>query len=101
MRSAKQTSNVENIYFLVLFACCRESYISKTKISIASDTQDGQKIDSRSVDAKVNDAKLSNFTMVFGCDPAAGVNADTQFVKLFINHMKNLFDPEDGTLMIP
>ena len=39
--------------------------------------------------------------MVFGCDPAAGVQADTKFVKLFISHMKNLFDPEDGTLMIP
>ena len=27
---------------------------------------------------------VSNFTFVFGCDPSAGVSADTKFVKLFI-----------------
>ena len=44
---------------------------------------------------------VSNFTFVFGCDPAAGVAADTKFVKLFIEHLKSLFSPEDGSVLIP
>jgi hypothetical protein len=38
---------------------------------------------------------------VFGCNPAegGGVKRDTKFVKLFIEQLKALFDPEDGTVM--
>lgn len=38
---------------------------------------------------------------MFGCNPAEGVYRDTKFVKLFIEHLKALFDPEDGTVMFP
>ena len=29
------------------------------------------------------------------------MKADTKFVKVFIEHLKGLFSPEDGTLLIP
>ena len=38
---------------------------------------------------------------MFGCNPAEGVTRETKFVKLFIEHLKALFDPEDGTVMLP
>jgi hypothetical protein len=35
-------------------------------------------------DLEISFAKLSNFTFVFGCNPADGVKADNKFVKLFV-----------------
>jgi hypothetical protein len=66
---------------LVLFACCRESYIPKVHIREANKKKkDGLEIQeaveepaSRGANTKVSVGKVSNFTMVFGCDPAAGV----------------------------
>jgi hypothetical protein len=42
-----------------------------------------------------------NFTFVFGCNPAEGVKADTEFIKNIRDHMRGLFDPEDDSLMFP
>jgi hypothetical protein len=52
-------------------------------------------------DVGIANSKISNFTFIFGCDPAGGVFSDTKFVKLFIEHLKGLFSPEDGSLLIP
>ena len=49
----------------------------------------------------VRSTKISNYTFLFGCNPAEGVAADTKFVEAFIDHIYNLFDPDDGSVMIP
>lgn len=77
---------VPNVYFLVLFACCREGYTAK-QLSLRQNT-------------KVH-IKPANFTMLFGCDPASGVPADTQLVKVLVQHLRDYFDPEDGSAVMP
>lgn len=47
---------------------------------------------------KVSNTKVSNYTFLFGCNPAEGVRADTNFVDLFIKHISGLFDPETGSV---
>lgn len=39
--------------------------------------------------------------MLFGCDPASGVPANTKLVELVVEHLKDYFDPMDGSAMIP
>ena len=127
LRQLKADKDVSNIYFLVLFACCRESFIPGKKTGVKNkEIKDGMtfayrgavgvsdvvvELDGSSnetflnsrgtLDLGITNAKISNFTFVFGCDPAAGVKADTKFVKLFIEHLKGLFNPEDGSVLIP
>jgi hypothetical protein len=60
---------VPKVYFLVLFACCREGYTHKQLTA-----KQALKVD----------IKPANFTMLFGCDPASGVPADTQLVKVLV-----------------
>lgn len=50
---------------------------------------------------KASKTDPANFTFLFGCNPAEGVNADTKFVKCFVEHCTDLFDPETGTVMLP
>ena len=65
--------------------------------------KDGKKIrgSGGGKDVGISNSKISNFTFIFGCDPAGGVLSDTKFVKLLIEHLKGLFSPEDGSLLIP
>ena len=39
--------------------------------------------------------------MLFGCDPAAGVAANTKLVMVLVEHFKDYFDPEDGSALVP
>jgi len=39
--------------------------------------------------------------MLFGCDPAAGVAANTKLVMDLVEHFKDYFDPEDGAAIVP
>jgi hypothetical protein len=39
--------------------------------------------------------------MLFGCDPAAGVAANTQLVMVLVEHFKDFFDPENGAALVP
>lgn len=88
-----------NVYFLILFACCRESYIAGSKTGDASWETDFTGLTRGK--ACMSSAKPANFTLLFGCNPAEGVAADTKFVSCFIKHIENHFDPEDGTVILP
>lgn len=48
-----------------------------------------------------SDVKIANFTFVFGSNPATGAQSDPDFVKMFIKHLNEAFDPEDDSLMLP
>lgn len=39
--------------------------------------------------------------MLFGCDPAYGVVADTKFIAEFISHIVSSFDSRTGSVAIP
>ena len=106
LRTLKEDKDVSNIYFLVLFACCRESFIPFKNTAVKNEKmKDGLEIERVLVrggdDLGITNTNASNFTFVFGCDPAAGVAADTKFVKIFIEHLKGLFSLEDGSALIP
>jgi hypothetical protein len=51
--------------------------------------------------ADISASSISNFTFLFGCDPAAGVSADTKFVRDFVDHLEKFFDPITQTVLIP
>ena len=97
-------SDMPRCYFLTLFACCRESYVKGAKIFKAADddteTNKGKTSIQRG-NVKASKTDPANFTFLFGCNPAEGVKADTQFIKCFVDHCKDLFSPETGTLMLP
>jgi hypothetical protein len=84
--------SMPNVFFLVLFACCREGYTSKKVIQNSLATRNG---------LSNIDMKPANFTMIFGCDPASGVPANTKLVKLIVEHLLEQFDPEDGSALLP
>jgi hypothetical protein len=88
---------------LTLFACCRESYVDGAKnFSAALKEEDDDEMgDKTRGNVKASKTDPANFTFLFGCNPAEGVKADTQFVKCFVEHCTDLFNPEDGTLMLP
>ena len=90
--------NLPRVYFMTLFACCRESFTSKSKNFSKKEVKEEQ-----AGRGNVNISKLAimNFTFVFGCNPAEGVKADTEFIKNIRDHMRGLFDPEDDSLMFP
>lgn len=77
---------------MVLFACCRESYIDGSKTGMDFDDIDVgvNFIDKnrRGNEVARSKHKPANFTLLFGCNPAEGVAADTKFVKCFIEHLK-------------
>ena len=92
------------VFFLVLFACCRDSYVEKQIVG-----EQGMDVDEEGVivkraargQADISKVSIANFTFVFGSNPATGAQADPEFVKMFLNHLNSVFDPEDGTLMMP
>ena len=45
--------------------------------------------------------EIANFIMLFGCEPADGVGGATEFVNDIINLMKDSFDAETGTVLLP
>lgn len=92
----KKAPEMPRVYFLVLFACCRESYISE------DDKKNlGRKAISQLTSEQKNQQTVANFTFVFGCDPALGVAANTKLVMAMVEHLNSYFDPDDGHAMIP
>lgn len=45
--------------------------------------------------------KISNFTILFGCDPSCGVEAKTSFIQDFIEHITLKFDSSVGKVDFP
>jgi hypothetical protein len=82
---------MQKVFFLVLFACCRESYNAKKE----KKTQDDD------TERSVSKESIANFTFAFGCDPASGVPANTKLVMTIVDHIKSYFDPEDGQVIVP
>lgn len=39
--------------------------------------------------------------MIFGCDPESGVQADTNLVEVFVNHLYQNFNAKTGSVKIP
>ena len=104
-----------NVFFLIIFACCREYFTPMKKIgecrkhgSICkgcSTKNYVRRYKSLPKPTKIKETPLlesnSNFTLVFGCDPESGVAADTYLIEVFIDHLKMSFSNNDGTLHLP
>ena len=88
------------VFFLVLFACSRDSYVKQNDFGEKA-KEENSNTKSRGAKGGVSSVKIANFTYVFGSDPASGAQSDKKFVNAFIKHLNNMFDPEDGSLMIP
>ena len=88
---------------MVLFACCRENYIENKFNAVEQEEEEGSYLVGTAArgETKIAEVVPMNFTYVFGCNPADGVKADTKFIQTFVEHLRGLFDPEDGTLMFP
>ena len=79
----QKSKGVDNAYFLVFFATCREiRYMEKVNFDLmALDSDEEEEA------AKVRGEKgrvlrqISNFIFVYGCAPGSGVIAETNFVK--------------------
>ena len=39
--------------------------------------------------------------MLFGCDPASGVAANTKLVMVIVQHLMDYFHPDDGSALLP
>jgi hypothetical protein len=95
------------VFFLALFACGRDSYVSKQVQGeqgfdideVGNEIKKNQQ--TRGDGAAASSVKIQNFTFVFGSNPATGAAADPKFVAQFLKHLNSVFDPEDGTLTLP
>lgn len=63
------------VFFLLIFACCREGYVSQKEKEAKNALRRGD--ENTNADSA---ARIANFTMLFGCDPANGVPANTKIV---------------------
>lgn len=92
------------MYFLTLFACCREApNFRKTRELIGlTGLWDGVKGDGHSLredNGKFTDSLASNCLFLYGCNSSEGVNTD--FVKSFVEHVSSQFDPDQRSVIIP
>jgi hypothetical protein len=97
-----RAKEVPNVFFLVVFACSRDSYVDKDTDAkgVKNDKQPKWYGASRGTGG-TSSVKIANFTFVFGSNPATGAKSDADFVKMFIQHLNDAFDPEDDSLMLP
>jgi len=95
-----RAKEVPNVFFLVVFACSRDSYVDKD-IEAKGVKNDKQPNGASRGTGGTSSVKIANFTFVFGSNPATGVKSDADFVKMFIQHLNDAFDPEDDSLMLP
>ena len=107
-------TGVPNAYCLVHFACCREikkiSDLELEKIKkefeekIAKQLEEEKiakeleetKEDSETRGDTINCINVGNFTLIYGCQPGAGVNAASKFIADLVNLYNTNFDPENG-----
>ena len=104
-----------NVFFLIIFACCREFFTPMNKIgecrkhgSLCKGCSPKNYVRQyKSLPNVVNKIHTPlkeqnpNFTLVFGCNPESGIVADTNLVETFIDHLKMSFSNNDGTLILP
>ena len=98
-----KAKKVPNVFFLILFACSRDSYVLKSDRNMGERNTTSIKSGAaaRGENSNVTTVKIANFTFVFGSNPATGAQSDADFVKMFIQHLNDAFDPEDDSLMLP
>lgn len=96
-----RAKDVPNVFFLILFACSRDSYVLKSDENKGERNITSVKSGAARGDGNVTTVKIANFTFVFGSNPATGAQSDADFVKMFIQHLNDAFDPEDDSLMLP
>lgn len=87
-------------FFLVLFACCRDSYVDK-ELEGEQATAENSKAFAARGGSDLSQVKVANFTLMFGSNPATGAKSDKKFISAFLRHLDEMFDPEDGTLLLP
>jgi len=104
-----------NVFFLIIFACCREYFTPLKKIGEClkhgpsckgcSPKNYVRQYKSLPLPPKKKETPLTennpNFTLVFGCNPESGVAADTNLIEVFIDLLKMSFNNNDGALQLP
>lgn len=99
-----QQADFQQVYFLVLFACCSEEYApAKHKgINAGANVVDLLKLE-KSVTPNIQHnwydrPVVLNMTMLYG---SKGVDANPNFIGEFIRHLMMWFDPVIGQVRIP
>lgn len=69
-----KAKEVPNVFFLVLFACSRDSYVLKSEDSKGSKNPapSANLVAGRGIDGASSKIEIANFTFVFGSNPATG-----------------------------
>ena len=75
MSGAEHDNFLQKVYFLTVFACCRENYDSGKK-GVKNDFVQKDPSDNRGFKVESHN-NIANFTFLFGCKPLAGVIAET------------------------
>jgi hypothetical protein len=108
-------TGVPNAYCLVHFACCREikkiSDLDLEKLTkeleekitkqleedmLVNELEEENKEDSINrgdTNASIN---IGNFTLIYGCQPGAGVSATSKIIADLVNLYNTNFDPDKG-----
>jgi hypothetical protein len=108
-------TGVPNAYCLVHFACCREikkiSDLDLEKLTkeleekitkqleedmLVNELEEENKEDSINrgdTNASIN---IGNFTLIYGCQPGAGVSARSKIIADLVNLYNTNFDPDKG-----
>lgn len=109
------SQSMERVYFICIFACCRELFNSSKCIGEGHCTIHHSALEKQRKKANrrfsvvhykwfqtsQSGNKISNFTMMFGCDPQNGVEADTKFIREFIRHLTSKFDTKQCSCLFP
>jgi len=69
-----KAKEVPNVFFLVLFACSRDSYVLKSEDSKGKKNlaPSANLVAARGVEGASSKIEIANFTFVFGSNPATG-----------------------------
>ena len=95
-------TGVPNAYCLILFACCREvKKLSQFEVNKFQREQQDSTLTLVSARGETVLTKTTcNIFLSFGCQPSFGVQADSKYVKDFINLITSNFD-ESGSVILP
>lgn len=98
------------VYFIVLFACCREHFGGKNGKGALVESAYVKRFKLQALCRESNPriqaieeglTGAANMTMLFGCEPTYGVEADTKFVQEFVTLLASSFDQRTGSLIFP
>ena len=82
-----EAKKMNKVFFLVLFACCRDSYVNRKFVgdkNTRSDDQGSVERNRGDENTKTSSVEIANFTLVFGSNPVSGAQSDKKFVSAFI-----------------